>query len=619
MSMDKHGARPQDCVPRMGNEGLLRRRHKRVDSASMRDNSRVHSHSEGEDNEDAKSISSVNSFASSGISKLSAPRRKLPWLADHESALASGSLESSPAAVSSRSPMSGAGSSISSVGKSPPGSPPAKRLKPILKTKDPSSPPTLTLTSYTPSVYSAAATGSEDAQLSVSHARTRSSYEALLGPGKPLDNVTESSQSDGSEFEIGLEASNRRSDMVGDAAADRIPSPFVHPVELSPSPLSPAPNRPSSGSQSPVQPTAVDPGLQRAITGLENLIKQPGDPPGAVPGPSRSLPSRSSVASKMEPLVISSSESVPATPAPFRTPTGISRRDMAGNIKRPSVSSNVVQPLGTNASQPPSPIVVSPENFQRRPSGKSMVNDWAYVNHGRAQSSPSGPSSSSDSDLEKGRQESTHWRAWHNNLKRPHYREDRGYVDRHYHPDDPQPNHHHHKSQLDPESSMRQRKRPTRRHQDHSHHSEPGRTDRVIQRRKENRSEHRERYGRQPKKHREPRVAYVDDGMIARPGVNGPSTWDLFRRHRRQPLARNWGKTKKRICAAIACINTALIGFLVGVYVSKSRFVCKHRLTWTSPERYHESSTSSLTRATPWCGATLGMCKACRILANSDL
>ncbi|KAK8246099.1 hypothetical protein IWZ00DRAFT_441099 [Phyllosticta capitalensis] len=74
--------------------------------------------------------------------------------------------------------------------------------------------------------------------------------------------------------------------------------------------------------------------------------------------------------------------------------------------------------------------------------------------------------------------------------------------------------------------------------------------------------------------------------MIARPGVNGPSTWDLFKRHRRQPLARNWGKTKKRICAAIACINTALIGFLVGVYsgeVPRIQYVVadqSHSVVW---------------------------------------
>ncbi|KAK8162616.1 hypothetical protein BKA80DRAFT_310124 [Phyllosticta citrichinensis] len=58
--------------------------------------------------------------------------------------------------------------------------------------------------------------------------------------------------------------------------------------------------------------------------------------------------------------------------------------------------------------------------------------------------------------------------------------------------------------------------------------------------------------------------------MFGLPGVlGGPSTWDFFKRHRRQPLARNWGKTKKRICAAITCINTALVGFLIGVYAGE--------------------------------------------------
>jgi hypothetical protein len=36
----------------------------------------------------------------------------------------------------------------------------------------------------------------------------------------------------------------------------------------------------------------------------------------------------------------------------------------------------------------------------------------------------------------------------------------------------------------------------------------------------------------------------------------------------RQPIARNWGPGKKRLTATIACINTALLGIMIGVYVS---------------------------------------------------
>ncbi|OSS52898.1 hypothetical protein B5807_02175 [Epicoccum nigrum] len=44
-------------------------------------------------------------------------------------------------------------------------------------------------------------------------------------------------------------------------------------------------------------------------------------------------------------------------------------------------------------------------------------------------------------------------------------------------------------------------------------------------------------------------------------------TFDRLRSHRRQPIARNWGTGKKRLTATIACINTALLGIIIGVYV----------------------------------------------------
>ena len=44
-------------------------------------------------------------------------------------------------------------------------------------------------------------------------------------------------------------------------------------------------------------------------------------------------------------------------------------------------------------------------------------------------------------------------------------------------------------------------------------------------------------------------------------------TFSLRQHHRRQPIARNWGTGKKRLTAMIACINTALLGIIIGVYV----------------------------------------------------
>ncbi|KAH9863763.1 hypothetical protein J1614_009695 [Plenodomus biglobosus] len=46
-------------------------------------------------------------------------------------------------------------------------------------------------------------------------------------------------------------------------------------------------------------------------------------------------------------------------------------------------------------------------------------------------------------------------------------------------------------------------------------------------------------------------------------------TFNLHRHHRRQPIARNWSTGKKRITAIIACINTALLGIIIGVYAGE--------------------------------------------------
>jgi hypothetical protein len=45
--------------------------------------------------------------------------------------------------------------------------------------------------------------------------------------------------------------------------------------------------------------------------------------------------------------------------------------------------------------------------------------------------------------------------------------------------------------------------------------------------------------------------------------------FNLRRHHRRQPIARNWTTGKKRLTAIIACVNTALLGIIVGIYVSE--------------------------------------------------
>lgn len=49
--------------------------------------------------------------------------------------------------------------------------------------------------------------------------------------------------------------------------------------------------------------------------------------------------------------------------------------------------------------------------------------------------------------------------------------------------------------------------------------------------------------------------------------IPGNQDISLGRHHHRQPIAREWPTYKKRITALIACLNTAFIGLLVGIYV----------------------------------------------------
>ncbi|KAF2713669.1 hypothetical protein K504DRAFT_369145 [Pleomassaria siparia CBS 279.74] len=46
-------------------------------------------------------------------------------------------------------------------------------------------------------------------------------------------------------------------------------------------------------------------------------------------------------------------------------------------------------------------------------------------------------------------------------------------------------------------------------------------------------------------------------------------TFSLHRSPRKQPISRNWSTGKKRISATIACINTALLGIIVGIYAGE--------------------------------------------------
>lgn len=44
--------------------------------------------------------------------------------------------------------------------------------------------------------------------------------------------------------------------------------------------------------------------------------------------------------------------------------------------------------------------------------------------------------------------------------------------------------------------------------------------------------------------------------------------FSLGRYYRRQPIAREWHTSRKRITASVACVNTVFIGLIAGIYVS---------------------------------------------------
>ena len=51
--------------------------------------------------------------------------------------------------------------------------------------------------------------------------------------------------------------------------------------------------------------------------------------------------------------------------------------------------------------------------------------------------------------------------------------------------------------------------------------------------------------------------------------IRGPQGFSLSRSHRRAPIARDWSTRRKRFVAAVTCINTALLGFIIGIYAGE--------------------------------------------------
>ncbi|KAL8695097.1 MAG: hypothetical protein Q9218_000375 [Villophora microphyllina] len=51
--------------------------------------------------------------------------------------------------------------------------------------------------------------------------------------------------------------------------------------------------------------------------------------------------------------------------------------------------------------------------------------------------------------------------------------------------------------------------------------------------------------------------------------IREPKLFSLDKSHRRSPVARDWSTSKKRWVALVACINTALMGLIVGIYAGE--------------------------------------------------
>ncbi|KAJ6785655.1 hypothetical protein PWT90_06000 [Aphanocladium album] len=62
----------------------------------------------------------------------------------------------------------------------------------------------------------------------------------------------------------------------------------------------------------------------------------------------------------------------------------------------------------------------------------------------------------------------------------------------------------------------------------------------------------------------------VDHGISLRRrshvSLDAGQRFNLARSHRRQPIARDWSTTRKHFVASVACISTALIGIILGIY-----------------------------------------------------
>lgn len=473
--------------------------------------------------------------------------------------------------------------------------------------------PKATSSLYTPSAYSIGAASGTSARPPVQSPRSHKSYEALVvSPGKTHDISNESGK-----FAIKLDSQSGSST----TSTSTLQLPMTR-KQNSLTALSPTRVPPSDDdSDRLLQPSAAAIGLQRAVTGMEDLMKKAID----IATDAVDHQHSPSLSSRMDPLLVSdsmdasSSESAtesatlsPKTSHPSHTVVAAGSSGEAANTVRGLRMHNTTQPsFPRDNSSESSAIVVSPKQSYERKSVESIVTDWAYVKSNmpaRLQSPSPASSSSSTSAQSDVERKSTHWRAWHNNTKRPMYPGSASSASRHVRSKLSSPTgkevHEHIKQHGVPPTPPRNSSLRHRNINDAASHARRSRvsdhSNQVRNRRKENRSERHEKDGGLKRR----KLQYPGDMTSSQPSkgfemgsparthisYRGAQEMESFGRHRRQPIARNWGTTKKRITATIACINTGLVGFLIGVYVSGCSTAVLPWLIWNRRERFRESS-----------------------------
>lgn len=561
-------------------------------------------------------------------SMLSVPRRRLPWL-DGKNLSGRGDSKRNthvPGAfiISDDDDTSSTRSSNAPPSASQPGRHSAIPTAALDVPKNTSS-------AYSPSIYSTGAGSGVSVGPTIQSPRSYRSYEALLSSPDRSETASNEARSDLQH----PQRKRRRSSHMGDSTVSTptLESPLtakgVTSVPLSPKQV----GHPEQDSDRNPSTTEAETELKRAITGMEGLMqkalelanggayhKTSDSVSDVLEGASKSLTETPSLSSRMDPLLVSDSLDASSDHSPTDSGTSISPRSspsfhtaLTSTTNLPEIASAVSPTRGTksvsfqsDSSSSSSSIALTPKQFYERKSADSIVTDWAYVN-AKTPTHPTGqPASSSSSsistptDLE--RQKSSHWRAWHDNTNPPVYHDNRRFRRRGKAPTKSEV-HDHIKHYGVPPTPVRS---SSLRHRDvdgpaHNRYGNSDHTRQIRDRRKEHRSERNERYG--AVRRRKPHNPWDDInntpskglgmGTPARTHVSysGSKGMELFKRQRRQPIARNWGTTKKRITATIACINTALVGFLIGVYVSICQLLVSHVLIWNRLVRFLESST----------------------------